>query len=191
VSLSIPANPTQPSGQTSLAAATIIIAFAATIRFLRYFLWPVAYRLEEHQLRVSAVTFFPAAINFVPIPVGIAILSVFFYCITYLKSMIPAVIPYWADAPFYRSIAPFSSITQGIVNRDRARLACHWAFSMAFGISFTSAALSGCCTGKGTARLATSLASCWLVNRMMFAYLFSSMGPIFHGTVRCLSCAPP
>ena len=35
-----------------------------------------------------------------PIVAGVAILSVFLFSITLSKSMIPAVVPFWADAPF-------------------------------------------------------------------------------------------
>jgi len=172
--------PTQPSGQTSLAAATIIIAFAATIRFLRYFygLWRTGVENPIARIRRD---FFPAAISFVPIPVGIAILSVFFYCITYLKSMIPAVIPYWADAPFYAIDRALLIDPQGIATVIAPALP---ALGLFYGL-WHIVHLGGIVwvlhwQRDSKARHIISFMLAWSIG-MMFAYLFSSMGPIFTG----------
>lgn len=90
--------PARPNGITSLKVSIAIITVAALGRFLRYFfcLWKAGVERPISRIRID---FRPALAAFVPILAGVAIIGTFLYSITFLKSMISAVVPFWADAP--------------------------------------------------------------------------------------------
>ncbi len=91
--------PGRPSGMTSLIAAIVIVVVAAFVRFMRYFhgLWRSG---EMHPAARIRADLGPALIGFAPIGAGVAILTTFLYSITFLKSMLPVIVPFWADELF-------------------------------------------------------------------------------------------
>src|ERR1700741_4315540 len=91
--------PGHPSGMTSLEATITIVLLAAIFRFLRHFyaMWRTDVAHPFAQLRSE---FRPALSSFAPIVGGVVIMVLFLYSITFLKSMITVLVPFWADGLF-------------------------------------------------------------------------------------------
>lgn len=172
--------PGHPSGIASLEATIAIVTIAAFIRFMRhlYRLWRANVANPLARLRSE---FRPAIMSFAPILSGVAILGLFLYSITFLKSMIPAVVPFWADELFaamdralfidpqamalaMKPILPAIGIFYGLwhaVHLGSILWVLHWR--------------SG-----NKARHILSYMLAWSIG-MTLAYIFSSAGPLFTG----------
>lgn len=183
------AYPGLPNGLTSLKAALFIVAVAAFFRFLRYLfrLWRCG---EEHPSDRIAGDFVPALHGFAPIAVGVAILGLFLFSVTLSKSMIPAVVPFWADDMF-------ATIDRAMLLNPEwlARLMAPWitVLGLFYGL-WHAAHLGGILwvlhwRRDSKARHILSFMLTWSIG-MLLAYLFSSMGPIFTGLYDP-SAAPP
>jgi hypothetical protein len=180
--------PGQPSGMTSLKAAIMIVVLTAFFRFMRFFfnLWRSG---EVHPAQRIRAELRPALWGFAPTGAGVAILAVFLYSITFLKSMIPVIVPFWADELF--------AATDRIMFIDPQRIAhvlqpALPAIGLFYGL-WHGAHLGGILwvlhwrEGE-KARHILSFMLTWSIG-MTFAYLFSSMGPLFTG-VYDLAAAP-
>ncbi len=172
--------PGQPSGMTSLTAAIAIVTLTAFFRFMRYFfgLWRAG---EEHPAVRIRAEFRLALLGFAPIAAGVAILGTFLYSTTFLKSMIPSVIPFWADEAFAATDQAIFVDPQAIAIALKPALG---ALGLFYGL-WHAAHLGGILwvlhwRNGNRARHILSFMLTWSVG-MVLAYLFSSMGPIFTG----------
>lgn len=181
--------PGMPSGLTSLRAAIFIVFVASLVRFLRFLLrlWRAGEQRPSARIAAALV---PALRSFAPIAVGVTILSFFLFSITLSKSMIPAVIPFWADGMF-------AAIDQAIW-LDPGALATKltpWLPTLGLFYGLWHAAHLGGILWvlhwhQGSkARHILSFMLTWSIG-MVLAYLLSSMGPIFTGFYDP-SIAPP
>jgi hypothetical protein len=181
--------PARPSGIASLQLAVAIVVIAALLRFLRhlYQMWRANIPHPYARLRSD---FWTAIMAFAPVIAGLVILSVFLYSITFLKSMIPAVVPFWSDdlfaaldraLPIYPQsmaialspILPAIGLYYGIwhlVHLGGIIWVLHWQ-------------------GGNKARHILSFMLAWTLG-MSTAYLFSSAGPLFTGVYN-IAVAPP
>jgi len=173
--------PGHPSGIASLEATILIVTFAAIVRFLIHLfrLWRGG---EAHPINHLRREFVPAVKSFTPVAGGILILGLLLYSITFLKSMIPAVVPFWADELFgdidrallidpegiAKQIGPGALATVGLyygiwhlVHLGGILWVLHWRRA-----------------DKG--RFILSFMLTWSIG-MAMAYLFSSAGPLFTG----------
>ena len=142
--------PANPKGETSLSVALMIVVCAALVRFLAYLhqLWQSG---NDRPIAAFRNAFPSAAREFAPIAIGVAVLAVFLFSISYLKSMIAAVVPFWADAPLAASDRLLFVDPEGL--RLRFTLSCRcWDSSTAFGMPRISVALCGCFTGGRATR---------------------------------------
>jgi len=172
--------PARPSGNTSLKASLAIIVIAALWRFLRYVfgLWRAKI---EHPIISIRAELRPALIGFAPVVVGVAIISVFLYLITYLKSMITTVVPFWADAPL-------AAIDRAIFVDPAAIAVTLQPTLAALGLFYAlwhAAHLGGILwvlhwRGGNKSHHIVSFMLTWAIG-MALAFAFSSAGPIFTG----------
>src|SRR5262245_58002228 len=102
-----------PSGMTTLSISIFVIALAAGFRLIFYVgkLWATGVASPLSRIRQD---FAPAAIRFMPIPVGVGLLGLFLVSSNYLKSMIATVVPFWADAPLAATDAAMGISPQGL-----------------------------------------------------------------------------
>lgn len=181
--------PGLPNGLTSFRAALFVVAVAAFFRFLRYLfrLWRSG---EARPSGRIVADFVPALIGFAPIALGVAILSLFLFSITLSKSMIPAVVPFWADDMFATMDRAMLLDAAWL-----AQLMTSWlpALGLFYGL-WHATHLGGILwvlhwRRDSKARHILSFMLTWSIG-MALAYLFSSMGPIFIGLYDP-SAAPP
>lgn len=177
-----------PNGVTSLKAAIAVVTVTAFFRFMRFFLgmWRSG---EEHPTARLRRELRPALIAFSPIAAGVAILAIFLYSITFLKSMIPAVIPFWADAAFAATDRALFIDSQAIAIALKPALV---PLGLFYGL-WHGAHLGGILwvlhwRRGNKARHILSFMLTWSIG-MFFAFIFSSMGPLFTGQYD-LSLAP-
>ena len=170
----------RPSGSTSLAASLVIIAVAACWRLLRYVvrLWGAGVPDPLRRLRRD---FLPAAGAFAPIVIGVAVLGTFLCSLTFLKSMIVAVVPFWADAPLaavdrmlHLDPAAIASALQPVIT-PVGRFYGLWHVVHLGGILWVLH-----WQGGQKSRLIISFMLIWAIGTAL-AYVFSSAGPIFTG----------
>ena len=173
--------PGQPSGTASVEATVAIVVLTAFFRFMRFFfnLWRAN---EERPLQRIREAFRPALAGFVPIAAGVAILGTFLYSITFLKSMITVVVPFWADGLFAATDRILLIDPQGIATALKPVLP---AIGIFYGL-WHAAHLGGILwvvhwRNGEKARHILSFMLTWSIG-MAFAYLFASMGPLFVGT---------
>ena len=172
--------PGLPSGDTSLRAALFIVVLTALCRFLIYFfrLWRSG---EVHPTARLISDFVPAVRAFAPIAAGVAIISIFLFSVTLSKSMIPAVVPFWADNMFAatdRAIWLEPQILAAKLEPWLPLLGVYYGLWHAVHIGGILWVLHWRTGDKGRHILSFMLT--WSIG-MVFAYLFSSMGPIFTG----------
>jgi hypothetical protein len=172
--------PGQPSGMTSLIAAVTIVVLTAFFRFMRYLLglWNGG---EPHPVAKIGAEFRPALIGFAPIAAGVAVIGTFLYSVTFLKSMIPVVIPFWADATFAATDRAIFLNPQALALAAKPALP---ALGLFYGL-WHAAHLGGILwvlqwQEGDKARHILSFMLTWSIG-MVLAYPFSSMGPIFTG----------
>ena len=172
--------PGQPSGVTSLKAAVAIVVLTAFFRFMRYFfrMWRDG---ETHPSQRILDDLRPALADFAPIVAGVAVLATFLYSITFLKSMITVVVPFWADDLFAATDRALFIDAQSIAMSLQPALR---AIGLFYGL-WHAAHLGGILwvlhwRDGSKARHILSFMLTWSIG-MAFAYLFSSMGPLFTG----------
>ena len=172
--------PGHPSGMTSLEATIGVVVLAAFFRFLCHLarMWraDVAHPIAE--LRSD---FRPALRSFAPIVAGVVIIVLFLYSITFLKSMITTLVPFWSDDLF-------AAMDRALfINSEALALALKPvlpAFGLYYG--FWHAVHLGSILwvlhwrGGNKARHILSFMLSWTMG-MSLAYLFASAGPLFTG----------
>lgn len=181
--------PGQPRGVTSLTAAIVVVVLTALFRFLRFFvgMWQAG---EEHPAARMWHKLRPALINFAPIAAGIAILSIFLSSLTLLKSMIPAAIPFWADAAFAATDRMIFVDPEALGQAFKPALPALGLFYGLWHAVHLGSILWVLHWREGNkARHILSFMLTWSIG-MVLAFLFSSMGPIFTGQYDP-SIAPP
>jgi hypothetical protein len=166
--------PGRPTSKSVLIVTLTAVAVIALVRFLIYVarLWR---RGEESPMQAIRKDAPVALAAFYPIPVAAFLLAVFFSAIAWLKSMIPAFVPFWADAPLAatdRLLIPFA------LPRGR------WLDVMALPYGLWQLInILGVVWALHTQRPARPIIAymlTWLIG-MALAYAFSSAGPIFTG----------
>jgi hypothetical protein len=153
---------------------------AALWRFLRYLFRLWTENVDRPAARIRA-DYRAALLSFLPILIGIAVICAFMSATTYLKSMIVAVSPFWADAPL-------AEIDRAIfVNPERIAIALGPALP-AFGVFYAFwhiVDLGGILwvlhwRDGNKSRFIVSFMLTWAIG-MALAYAFASAGPIFTG----------
>jgi hypothetical protein len=173
--------PGRPSGMTSLTAAIAVVVVAAFFRFIRYFygLWRAG---ELHPAARIRADLWPATTGFASIVAGVAILTAFLYSITFLKSMLPVLVPFWADGLFAATDRILFIDPQGIALALKPALGAIGLFYGLWHVAHLGGILWVIHWRDGEkARHILSFMLTWSIG-MAFAYLFASMGPLFAGT---------
>jgi hypothetical protein len=170
----------RPSGASGLIVSMAFISFAAGLRLVRFIvgLWLAG---DAHPIAQMRLRFRPAAIEFVPVVIGIGVIGAFLSSQTFLKLMIVSMVPFWADGPlaaidhalhvdatqlavgmqqFKRPLGQFYALWH-LINLGGVLWLLHWK-------------------GHGKSRLIIGYMLTWAIG-MMLAYIFSSAGPIFTG----------
>jgi hypothetical protein len=172
--------PGQPSGMTSLKAAVAIVIVTAFIRFMRFFFAMWREGVASPSQRIIA-EIRPAMAGFAPIVAGVAILATFLYSITFLKSMITVVVPFWADGLFAATDRILFIDPQSIASKLQPALPAIGVFYGLWHATHLGGILWVLHWRKGDkARHILSFMLTWSIG-MAMAYLFSSMGPLFTG----------
>jgi len=172
--------PGQPSGMTSLKAAVAIVVMTAFFRFMRFFfsMWRNG---VDNPSQAIAAEFRPALAGFAPIAAGVAILATFLYSITFLKSMITVVVPFWADGLFAFTDRLLFVDAESIAVKLRPALPAIGIFYGLWHAAHLGGILWVLHWRKGDkSRHILSFMLTWSIG-MAFAYIFSSMGPLFTG----------
>jgi len=172
--------PGAPKGWSTLRIAIFVVAIAALCRFLIYLfkLWRAGVPNPIEQISADIR---PALADFAPIVTGIAVIGAFMSSISFLKSMIIAVVPFWADDPLARIDQMFWIDPQSLGLALRPHLP---AIGFFYGL-WHAANLGGILwvlhwrSGR-MARLIIAFMLTWAIG-MFFAYVFSSAGPLFTG----------
>lgn len=170
----------RPKGLTSLSAAVVTIAVAAMVRFTR-FVWTMWRANVPQPIARIRSSFRPALADFAPIVAGVFIIGAFLFSLTYLKSMMIAVVPFWADAPLAAIDRAFLIDPQGLGLALRPALP---AIGLFYGL-WHVAHLGGILwvlhwRGEERSRFIISFMLTWGIG-MIVAYAFSSAGPLFTG----------
>ena len=172
--------PGNPKGETSLTVAVVVVVLAALGRFLIY-LWRLWSASTERPIAAIRESFPAAAREFVPIALGVAVIGAFLFSLSYLKSMITAIVPFWADDLLA------ASDRMMFVDPQAIALAIHPALpALGFFYGLWHVAHLGGILwvlhwrSAGKARHIVSFMLTWLIG-MFFAYVFSSAGPLFVG----------
>ena len=172
--------PGQPSGLTSLKAAVAIVIMTAFFRFMRFFFSMWREGVDNPSQRIAA-ELRPALAGFAPIAGGVAILATFLYSITFLKSMITVVVPFWADGLFAFTDRMLFVDGQSIAVVLQPALPAIGIFYGLWHAAHLGGILWVLHWRQGEkARHILSFMLTWSIG-MAFAYIFSSMGPLFTG----------
>lgn len=170
-----------PRGSTSLEAAIMIVTFSAIIRLIVHIvrMWRAGVDRPAQRLLQSA----GAGIRWqLHIVLGVAIVGVFLYSITGLKSMIVAVIPFWADAPleaFDRGIGIHHAAIASAISPALPAIGLYYGLWHAVNLGGIIWVIHWRDPAKGRFILGYMLT--WAIG-MAAAYLFSSAGPLFTGS---------
>lgn len=172
--------PGQPNGMAGLEATIILVTLAAFTRFMKYFygLWREGEPHPMTRLRGAAG---PAIRGFGAVAAGIPILGLFLYSMTFLKSIIPAVVPFWSDGIFAAVDRSF------FIDPQKMAVAMHPALpalGLFYGLWHAVHLVSILWVlhwRKGNkGRHVLSFMLTWSIG-MALAYIFSSAGPLFTG----------
>jgi hypothetical protein len=170
----------QPNGTTGLKMAIAAVTVAALWRFLRHLfgLWRAGVTNPIGRIKANLRI---ALADFAPIAIGVAVISTFLYWITFLKSMIVAVVPFWADEPLAMIDRWLFIDPQQIA---LALLPSVPAISLFYGM-WHAVHLGGILwvlhwRDLRKAHFIISFMLTWTIG-MALAYIFSSAGPIFTG----------
>ncbi len=173
--------PAVPKGETSLKMALLVVALAALGQFLIY-LWRLWKAGQDSPIAAIQREFPAAALRFLPIVIGVAVISTFLVSISYLKSMITAIVPFWADAPFAAMDRAIFVDPQAIAIALGPVLPALGFFYGLWHVVHLGGILWVLHWKKGDkARHILSFMLTWSIG-MALAYIFSSAGPIFTGT---------
>jgi hypothetical protein len=172
--------PSNPKGVTSLTVALMVVTLTALCRFL-LFLWGLWKEGDPHPIAAIRTALPSATFSFLPIAAGVLMIGAFLISLSYLKSMITAIVPFWAD----ELLAASDRIM--FVDPQAIALAVHPALP-ALGLFYGlwhAAHLGGILwvlhwRSPEKARHILSFMLTWLIG-MFFAYVFSSAGPLFVG----------
>jgi hypothetical protein len=168
----------RPSGLITVMLSLTVVAFASACRFIRYVyrLWRVGTPNPITRIRLD---FRQGMIEVAPLLIGVGAICAFLSSMTFLKSMIVAVVPFWADAPLAmmdRSL---------FIDPQQTAIALHSAIP-ALGVFYATwhaVHLGGILwvllwRDPSKARFIISFMLTWAIG-MAFAYVFSSAGPNF------------
>jgi hypothetical protein len=170
----------RPSGASSLIVSMAFISLAAGLRLVRFIigLWRAG---DAHPIAQIRMRFRSAAIEFLPIVIGIGVIGAFLSSQTFLKSMIVSVVPFWADGPLaaidralHLDAAQLAARMQQIM-KPLGRFYALWHLVNLGGILWVLH-----WKGQEKSRLIIGYMLTWSIG-MMLAYVFSSAGPIFTG----------
>jgi hypothetical protein len=173
--------PGHPSGMTSVEATIAIVTVAAFVRFMRhlYGLWRSG---EVHPLARLQEGLWPAIQSFAPVGVGVVIVGTFLYAITFLKSMITTIMPFWADPLFAAMDRALFIDPQAMALRLEPALSTIGIFYGLWHAVHIGSILWVLHWRAGNKdRFILSFMLTWSIG-MLFAFLFSSAGPLFAGT---------
>ena len=170
----------RPAGLKTLAVALSVIVIAAGWRSLRFLIrmWKSGETEPMARIREGLR---PALNGFLPILAGIAIIGLFLASMSFIKSMIGAIVPFWADAP----LAAIDRAA-GIDPQNLAKLLQPWIREIGIFYGFWHfMQLGGILwvlhwANDEKNRLILAFMLTWVIG-MIFAYLLSSAGPIFTG----------
>ena len=172
--------PSRPKGLTSLQATIAVIVLAAFCRFVRYLLglWRAN---VDHPIERIRTDLGSALQSFLPILIAVVVIGAFLSSITYLKSMIAAVSPFWADTPLAAIDRMIFVDPQAIAIALEPALP---AIGLFYGL-WHLAHLGGILwvihwRGGKKSQFIISFMVTWAIG-MAFAYAFASAGPIFTG----------
>jgi hypothetical protein len=176
----VTAYPGHPSGIASLEAAIGIVTVTAFVRFMRYLyvLWREG---EAHPLARIRLEFWPALRTFAPIVAGVVIVGTFLYSITFLKSMITTLVPFWSDSLFAAIDRALFVNPQAIALALKPTLptiGLFYGLWHAVHIGGILWVIHWRTNDKG--RYILSFMLTWSIG-MSLAYIFSSAGPLFTG----------
>ena len=172
--------PGEPSGMTSLTVAIGIVVATAIFRFFQ-FLHGMWLSGEEHPARQIRLASVPALRAFAPIAAGVLLIGAFLYSITFLKSMIPVVVPFWADDLFAASDRMLFMDPQATaISLKPALGAIGLFYGLWHAVHLGSILWVLHWRKPDKARHILSFMLTWSIG-MAFAYAFSSMGPLFTG----------
>jgi hypothetical protein len=172
--------PGNPKGETSLMVALVVVTLTALGQFLM-FIWRLWRSGASRPIAAIRARFPSAAVQFAPIAIGVLTIGTFLFSLSYLKAMITAVVPFWADAPLAALDRSVGLDPQGIALALSPTLP---ALGFFYGL-WHAAHLGGILwvlhwrSGK-KARHIVSFMLTWSIG-MAFAYIFSSAGPLFTG----------
>lgn len=172
--------PGNPKGQTSLTVALLIITFTALGRFLIYLgkLWQAGIEHPAARLRADLPR---AILDFTPIVLGVLTIGLFLFSLSYLKLMITAVVPFWADAMFAASDRAIFVDAQAIALILKPTLPWFGFFYGLWHVVHLGGILWVLHWRRAEkARHIISFMLTWAIG-MALAYVFSSAGPIFTG----------
>jgi hypothetical protein len=170
----------RPSGLTTVKLSLAVVAFATACRFMRYVyrLWRAGAANPIARIRSD---FRRGFIDFVPLLIGVVALCAFLSSMTFLKSMIVAVVPFWADASLAMIDRSMFIDPQQIAISVKPVIP---AVGIFYGL-WHAVHLGGILwvllwRDPSKARFIISFMLTWAIG-MVFAYIFSSAGPIFTG----------
>jgi membrane-associated phospholipid phosphatase len=172
--------PGNPKGETSLTVALLVIALTALARFL-LFLWSLWKDGNPHPSAAIKAALPAATLGFIPIAIGVITIGSFLVSISYLKSMITVIVPFWADGPLAATDRMMSIDAQSIALAVAPALPAIgifyglWHLVNLGGILWV---LQWRSADKASHIIGYMLT--WAIG-MFFAYLISSAGPIFTG----------
>lgn len=169
-----------PKYNTSLTLALLVVTATGLVRFLAHVwkLWRMGCPNPIEQLRKGL----PAAIlGFAPIVLGVLIIGIFLVSLGYLKSMLTALVPFWADEPLAAMDHAAGIDPEGI-----ARALQPWIFEIGifygcWHLMHLGSILWVLHWNLGEkSRFIVGFMLTWAIG-MLLAFAFSSAGPIFTG----------
>lgn len=172
--------PGNPKGENSLTVALVVVTLTALGRFL-IFLWSLWKSKNDHPLAAIRSAIPAATLAFMPIAIGVLAIGAFLVSMSYLKSMITAIVPFWADDMLAASDRLMLVDPQAIaiaIHPSLPSLGLFYGLWHAAHIGGILWVLHWRSPDKGRHILSFMLT--WGIG-MFFAYVFSSAGPIFTG----------
>jgi hypothetical protein len=172
--------PGNPKGENSLNVALAVVTLIALGRFL-IFLWSLWKDGNDRPIAAIRAALPEATLAFLPIAIGVVAIGAFLFSLNYLKSMITAFVPFWADGWLAATDRYMFVDPQAIALAIHPSLP---ALGFFYGL-WHAAHLGGILwvihwRKPDKARHIVSFMLSWLIG-MFLAYVFSSAGPIFVG----------
>jgi PAP2 superfamily len=165
---------------STLSLSAGVIAFVGMCRF-----WMYVYRLSKagvpNPISQIRSDFRAGMMDFVPPLIGLVAICIFLSSMTYLKSMIVAVVPFWADQPLAAIDGALFIDPQQIALAIQPALPAIGIFYAAWHTIHLGGILWVLLwRDPGKARFIISFMLTWAIG-MICAYIVSSAGPIFTG----------